>query len=71
MTFPLKHPKYVIENVDYKERLYKTNAWGHPWIKVGRSIEELALNLRYGNFGLIGKALRRRVNKWLGRDRHI
>jgi len=71
MTFPLQHPKYIIENVDYKERLYKTNAWGHPWIKVGRSIEELMLNLRYGNFGLIGKALRRRVNKWLGRDRHI
>ncbi len=71
MEFPLKHPKYVVENVDYKERLYKTNAWGHPGIKVARSMEELALNLRYGNFGAITKALRRRVNKWLGRDRHV
>lgn len=24
--------------------------WGHPWIKIGRSFEELFLNLRYGNF---------------------
>lgn len=70
MEFPLKHPKYIIENVAYKERLYRTNAWGHPWIKVGRSLEELALNLRYGNVSAIAKALRRRVNKWLGKDRH-
>ncbi|MBM6993048.1 MAG: hemolysin activation protein [Prevotella sp.] len=71
MAFPLKHPKYVIENMAYKDFLYKTNAWGHPGIKVARSMEELALNLRYGNFGAITKALRRRVNKWIGRDRHV
>jgi hypothetical protein len=71
LAFPLKHPQYVIENVEYKERLYRTNAWGHPWIKVGRSLEELALNLRYGNFSIITKALRRRINKWMGRDRHV
>ena len=70
MVFPLRHPHDIIENVDYKERLYKTNAWGHPFIKMSRSIEELFLNLRYGNFGIITKSLKRRINKWLGKDRH-
>ena len=71
LEFPLRHPRYVIENVEYKERVYKINAWGHPLIKVGRSLEELLLNLRYGNFSLITKAVRRRFNKWMGRDRHL
>ena len=69
-SFPLRHPRYVIENVGYKERLYRTNAWGHPWIKIGYSIEELLLNLRHGNFGTIASSLRRRIRKWMGRDKH-
>jgi hypothetical protein len=71
LDFPLKHPKYIIENVEYKEHVYKTHAWNHPWIKVGRSFEELWLNLHYGNFSQIGKSLQRRINKWIGRDRHM
>ena len=70
MEFPLRHPKYVIENVAYKERVYKNHAWGHPWIKIGRSIEELFLNLRYGNFKIIGKALSRRINIWMGKGKY-
>ena len=70
ITFPLRHPKYVIENVDYKERLYKTNAWGHPWIKVCRSAEELWLNLRYGQFKNIWQSASRRMRKWTGQERH-
>lgn len=71
LNFPLRHPKYVIEDVTYKERMYRYNAWGHPWIKIGRSLEELWLNLRYGNFGQIRKSLARRIRKWLGKDREI
>ena len=70
MDFPLRHPRYLIEDVSYKERLYKTNAWGHPWIKVGRSLEELWLNLRHGNFSFIGKSVKRRLKKWFGGDKH-
>lgn len=71
LDFPLKHPSYVLEDVSYKERVYKNHAWRNPLIKVGRSLEELALNLRYGNFRIITKAVRRRINKWLGRDHHV
>ena len=70
VDFPLKHPRYVVENTAYKERVYRTMAYGHPWIKVGRSLEELALNLRHGNFGIIARAVRNRVMKTLGLVRH-
>ena len=70
LEFPLKHPKYVVENVDFKERVYKINAWGHPFIKMSRSLEELFLNLRYGNFSSIFKAMARRCRKMIGRDKH-
>ena len=33
--------------------------WDHPWIKIGRSFEELFLNLKYGNFSIITKALKK------------
>ncbi len=42
--------------------VHRTNAWGHPWLKVGRSFEELFNNLRYGNFKQIGQAIRNRWN---------
>lgn len=70
VNFPLKHPRYVIENVAYKEAVYRIMAWRHPWIKIGRSFEELFLNLRYGNFGIIWEAVKNRINKWLKQDLH-
>ena len=66
MEFPLRHPQYVIENVEYKQRVYRIMAWGHPWIKIGRSIEELWRNLRYGNFNAIWNAVVFRVKKNTG-----
>ena len=66
LGWPLRHPRYVIENVEYKEMFYRTMAYGHPWIKVGRSLEELALNLSHGNFGIIARAVANRVKKTLG-----
>lgn len=71
LDFPLRHPRYVVDHVAYKQRLYRANAWNHPWLKVCRSLEELLLNLRYGNFGIIFKAVGKRLNKWMGRSRHV
>lgn len=65
LEFPLKHPKYIIEDVSYKERFYRTNAWNHPWIKLWRPFEQLFLSLRYGEFSAIVKAVKNRVGKWL------
>ena len=70
LNFPLCHPKGVAENKAYLERLYKANAWNHPWIKVQNSLEELLLNLRYGQFSQIRKSLSRRLRKWMGTEKH-
>lgn len=70
LKFPLRHPKYVMENVEYKDRFYKTQAWGYPLIKIGRSFEEFVLNLRYANFSVIAKALKNRLLKWTGQSKH-
>ena len=61
LTFPLRHPCHVIEHTAYKERHYRRNAWGHPWIKTAYAVEELFLNLRYGRFKNIGRAVMRRL----------
>jgi hypothetical protein len=70
LSFPLKHPQGVTENRAYLERLYRANAWNHPWIKVQNSIEELLLNLRYGNFAHIAQSITRRIRKWTGTEKH-
>lgn len=70
LDFPLSHPKYVMEYVDYKHRLYRRNAWGHPWVKMYRSAEELCYNLADGNFAYIWKMLTRRLRKLTGNETH-
>ena len=62
------HPPYVIEHVAYRHRAYRIMGWMCPMVKIGRSIEELCLNLRYGNFGFILKSVRIRIRKWMGRE---
>lgn len=71
VDFPLRHPRYLMEYMPYKESCYRAMGWNHPGIKVARSLEELWLNLRGGHFAVIAKAVRRRVGKWMGRDRHV
>lgn len=67
LNFPLRHPRYVIENTAYKESVYKIMGWRHPWIKIARSFEELFLNLRYGNFKFIFQSVLNRIDKWRGK----
>ena len=71
MPFPLRHPETVAENKPYLERLYRAIGWNHPWIKVQNSIEELLLNLRYGQFGHIARSFSRRLRKWTGTEKHV
>ena len=62
------HPPYVIEHVAYRHRAYRIMGWMCPMVKVGRSFEELFLNLRYGNFRFILTAIRNRIRKWMGKE---
>lgn len=71
LEFPLKHPRYVIEEAGYWKRFYVVNGWDCPWIKIGRSMEELWLNLRYGNFRFIFKSVARRIRILTGKEKFI
>lgn len=71
LKWPLKHPRYVMEHLAYKERAYRRNAWGHPAIKVARAAESLCLNLRYGNWDEISKMFTHRLAKWTGRSHNV
>ncbi len=63
---PLRHPRHVIDHVAYRQRVYRIMAWNHPWIKLGRSVEELLINLRHGQWGRIAGALRQRLAIFCG-----
>jgi len=67
VEFPLRHPKHVIEDAEYKKRVFRIMAWEHPLIKLGRSLEELYRNLRYGNIRNIFTSVTRRIRKMTGR----
>jgi hypothetical protein len=62
------HSPYIIEHVAYRHRAYRIMGWMCPMVKIGRSIEELLLNLRYGNFRFILTSIRNRINKWMGKE---
>lgn len=70
LAFPLDHPansepgQSHEEYVPYRKSVYRIMAWGHPWIKVARSIEELFINVRHGQWSYIIRALRNRLRKW-------
>ncbi len=71
LEFPLRHPHYVIEEVGYWKRMYKANGWDCPWVKISRSLEELFLNIRYGNWSFIASSIARRIRKWTHKEKYI
>ena len=66
LSFPLVHPERTEPDEAFRQRIYLMNAWNHPWRKVQYSLEELLLNLRYGNFRAISKAIVNRFKKTVG-----
>ncbi len=62
IDFPLRHPKYVVENVPYKQRVYKLMAWNHPFIKWKRKMESFFLKIRFGDLNGIKRALINTLN---------
>ncbi len=46
--FPLRHPKYVIEDHDYQNKVNKIMGWGHPFVQVYRKMEMGVRRMLYG-----------------------
>jgi hypothetical protein len=39
MDFPLRHPKYMMEDIDYQKKVKRIMGWGHPGVGYWRAIE--------------------------------
>lgn len=59
LEFPLKHPKYVIDNAEYKKELFKITGKGHPLIQKKLRIESLMLRIRHNGLGSMLKKLKK------------
>ncbi|MBQ5994436.1 MAG: hemolysin activation protein [Clostridia bacterium] len=59
LEFPLKHPRQVIDNVEYKERLYLITGKGHPLIGKKLKLESVMLRIRHKGLGSIFKKFAR------------
>lgn len=56
IDFPLKHPKYVINDVEFQNKLFRVMGTGHPFVNAYRNVEKAILLLRYQGVGsMLGK----------------
>ena len=58
VSFPLKHPKYLVPDYDYVEELNKIGGIGHPFLLYGRKMGYVFKCLIYGEGKRIFKKLR-------------
>lgn len=61
--FPLKHQQYVIEDVDFRKKLYRVMGVGHPFVRLYRRFESLFLRLKHGQFKGVWKSFTRIFKK--------
>lgn len=67
LAFPLRHPADVTDHAAFRRRVYRIMAWRHPWVKAFRSLEELCINLRHGQWRRITSAVATRFHILTGR----
>lgn len=63
VSFPLKHPKYVLPDYNYVAKLNKIAGIGVPFIKFWRDVKYLFKCIFSGNISRIFIALKRRITK--------
>lgn len=61
IEFPLKHPKYVYENVLYKEAFYKLTGIGHPVIALKKRVIGILLRIKNGEGKIVLNGIKRRL----------
>lgn len=60
MEFPLKHPKYVYENVLYREAFFKNTGKGNFLITLKNKLVSITLRIKNGEIKSIIKGIKRR-----------
>lgn len=62
LEFPLKHPKYVLEDTIYKKKLDRVMGNGYPLVVFYRTIESVLYRIKVGDFKSVKKGLLRRLS---------
>ena len=61
LNFPLKHPKYIINDLEFKQKLDRLMGNGYPIIKFYRLMESIIYRILGGDFSSIKKGFNRRL----------
>ncbi|CAM4309023.1 hemolysin activation protein [Flavobacterium terrigena] len=61
IEFPLKHPKYIIEDKNYKKRIDRIMGNGYPLVQIYRQVESISYRLMKGETKSIFNGLKRRL----------
>ena len=57
LQFPLKHPPYVIEDIEFRNRIDRIMGKGHPLVRYYRKFASLFLRLKYKDYKGLKKSL--------------
>ncbi|MCR4900459.1 MAG: hypothetical protein K5907_06560 [Treponema sp.] len=60
IDFPLKHPKYMVENLEFRKKLNRIMGKGHPLVTFWRKIEKSWLIIKYEGFSALIKKVKKR-----------
>jgi hypothetical protein len=63
IEFPLNHPKYVVDDVNYKKQLDRLMGNGHPWVQIYRQCESIIRRCIACDFASLAKGMRRRLSR--------
>lgn len=61
--FPLKHPKYVVNDLEFKAKVDRLMGNGHKFISLYRKLESIIYRIIAGDFNSIKKGIVRRFGK--------
>ena len=62
MDFPMKHPVYVMPDVDYEKKRNRIMAYNHPFVAFYRKAERLLRKVLSGDFSYIKNKLKQKRN---------
>lgn len=63
IDFPLRHPKYMINDVAFQKALFRVMGVGHPWVRRWRNVEKALLLMRYEGFGALVRKLKQKFGR--------
>ena len=63
LEFPLKHPPYIINDVQFQEELFRIMGVGHPFIQIYRDFEKSILLVRHEGIKALFNKIKRRYKK--------